>query len=125
MDFFIKWFSGGQEDEDDDVKSVKESSKAVSFKISAHDFGKFEGKPEHWYAFKNKTISTLGVAGFSSILDKATPMRDQEGNHRIYYLFEGATNDGSASHIVKQHKNERDKRATWHSLEDWYEGKTT
>jgi len=79
MDCFNKWFGGGQEDEDDDVESVRESSKAVSFKIAAHDFGKFDGKPEHLYAFKYKTISTLGVAGFSSILDKATPMRDQEG----------------------------------------------
>jgi hypothetical protein len=43
----------------------------------------------------------------------------------VYYLFEGATNDGSASHIVKQHKNEKDGRAAWHSLKDWYEGKTT
>jgi len=47
-------------------------------------------KPEHWYAFKNKTISALGVAGFSTILDKAKPIKDQEGNHRVYYLFEGA-----------------------------------
>ena len=114
MDFFIKWFSGRQEDEDNDAKSVKESSKAVTFKIAVHDFGKFDGKPEHWYTFKNNTISTLGVAGFSPILDKAMPMRDQEGNHCVYYLCEGTTNDGSASHIVKRHKNERDGRAAWH-----------
>ena len=40
-------------------------------------------------------------------------------------LFEGATNDGPASHIVRGHKEERDGRAAWHSLKDWYEGKTT
>jgi len=83
-------------------------------------------KPQHWYTFKNKTMSTLGVAGFSSILDKTKPIiKDQEGNHRVYYLFEGATNDGSASHIVRGHKKERDGRAAWHALKDWYEGKAT
>ena len=82
-------------------------SKAVS-KIAVHDFGKFDGKPEHWYAFKNKTMSTLGVAGFSFILDKTKPIKDQEGNHRLYYLFEGATN---ASHIVRGHKEKRDGKA--------------
>ena len=66
---------------------------------------------------------TLGGAGFSSILDKTKPVKDQEGNHRVYYLFEGATNDGSASHIVRGHKEERDGRAAWYALKDWYEGK--
>ena len=56
-------------------------------------------------------MSTLGVAGFSSILDKTKPIKDQEGNHKVYYLFQGATNDGSASHIVRGHKEERDGRA--------------
>ena len=91
--------------------------------MQANDFGKFDGKPEHWYAFKNKTMSTLG--GFSSILDRTKPIKDREGNHRVYYLFEGETNDGSASHIVRGHKEERDGRAAWHALKDWYEGKKT
>ena len=34
-------------------------------------------------------------------------------------------NDGSASHIVREHKEEIDGRAAWHALKDWYEGKTT
>ena len=96
MVFFLKWLFGSSQDDE------KDSTKAVAFKIGANDFGKFDGRPEHWYAFKNKTMSTLGVAGFSSILDKGKPIKDQEGNHRVYYLFEGATNEGSASHIVKQ-----------------------
>ena len=121
MVFFFNWLFGSRHSEEDE----KYFSKAVSFKIAAHDFGKFDGKPEHWYAFKNKTMSTLGVAGFSSILDKTKPIKDQEGNHRVYYLFKGATNDGSASHIVRGHKEDRDGRAAWHALKDWYEGKTT
>ena len=66
-------------------------------------------------AFKNKTMSTLDDAGFNSILDKTKPIKDQEGNHRVYYLFDGATNDGSASHIVRGHKEERDGRAAWYA----------
>ena len=71
--------------------------------------------PQYWNAFKNKTMSTLGVASFSSILDKTKPIKDQEENHGVYYLFKGATNDGSASHIVRGHKEEKDGRAAWHA----------
>ena len=58
-------------------------------------------------------------------MDKAKPIKDQEGNHRVDYLFEGATNDGSASHIVSGQEEERDGRAAWYALKDWYEGKST
>jgi len=81
MVFFFKWLFGSRQGGEDE----KYFSKAVSFKIAAHDFGKFDGKPEHWYAFKNKIMSALGVAGFSSILDKAKTIKGQEGNHRVYY----------------------------------------
>ena len=81
MVFFFNWLFGSRHSEEDE----KYFSKAVSFKIAAHDFGKFDGKPEHWYAFKNKIMSALGVAGFSSILDKAKTIKGQEGNHRVYY----------------------------------------
>jgi len=106
---------------DNDV--VEGNAQAVSFKITAKDFGKFDGSPEHWFAFKNKTQSTLGIAGFSALLDERIPIRDIEGNWRLYYLFEGATNEGSASHIVKRHKELRDGRAAWQSLVEWYEGR--
>ena len=108
MVFFFNWLFGSRQHGEEDENYF---SKAVSFKIAAHDFGKFDGKPEHCYAFKNKTMSTLDVTGFSSILDMTKPIKDQEGNHRVYYFFEGATNDGSASHIVRGHKEERDGRA--------------
>jgi len=63
MVFFFNWLFGSRQVKED----AKYFSKAASFKIAAHDFVKFNGKPEHWYAFRNKTLSTLGVAGFSSI----------------------------------------------------------
>jgi hypothetical protein len=140
MDFFIRWIFGAEDDDvvNNDVVQVPQEAaqapqnaaneplnRAVTFKITAQDFGKFDGKPEHWYGFKNKTLSTLGVAGFSSILDPARPIVDEEGNRRLYYLFEGATNEGSASHIVKHHRATMDGRAAWQSLKDWYEGRTT
>ena len=127
MDFFIKWLLGHEEDElssNPPLMPEKDEYKAVSFKITAKDFGTFDGKPEHWFPFKHKTESTLGVAGFSSLLDVHVPMSDVEGNRRLYYLLEGATNDGAASHIIKQHKVMKDGRAAWVALKDWYEGKT-
>ena len=141
MDFFIRWIFGVEDDDEVVNNNVIEApqepvpapqdavnqplDRAVAFKITAQDFGKFDGKPEHWYGFRNKMLSTLGVAGFSSILDQARPIVDVEGNRRLYYLFEGATNEGSASHIVKNHRATMDGRAAWHSLKDWYEGRAT
>jgi len=122
MVFFFNWLFGSRQHGEEDEKYF---SKAVFFKTAAHDFGKFDGKPDHCCAFNNKTMSTLGVAGFGSILEMTKPIEDQEGNHRVHYLFEGATNDGSASHILRGHKDERDGRAACHALKDWYEGKTT
>ena len=129
MDYFIKWLFGAEEDGASTQVQVKEgtqnhSYQAVSFKITAKDFGKFDGKPEHWFPFRNKTESTLGVAGFGSLIDTRVPLKDSEGNVRLYYLLEGATNDGSASHIVKKFKVLKDGRAAWSALRDWYEGKT-
>jgi hypothetical protein len=86
MDFFLKWLFGA---EDDGIINQSTSSnhtssfyddemfnKAVTFKITATDFGKFDGRPEHWFPFKNKTESTLGIAGFSSLADEKVPIKD-------------------------------------------------
>ena len=124
MDFFIKWITGTKDDDLNEFNVDGDSNKAVTFKITAKDFGKFDGIPTHWFAFKNKVQSTLGIAGFSSLLDERIPIKDVEGNRHLYYLFEGATNDGSASHIVKKHKVMKDGRAAWQSLVESYEGKT-
>lgn len=123
MNFFLNWLRG-DEDEGDFIPrpAAIQGELAASFKITAKDFGKFDGMPEHWFSFKNKTKSTLGIAGFSSLLDPNVPIRDIEGNHRLYFLFEGATNEGAASHIVKRHKETMDGRAAWQSLVDWFEG---
>ena len=123
MNFFLNWL-WGNEDEGDFIPrpAAIQGELAATFKITAKDFGKFDGMPEHWFSFKNKTKSTLGIAGFSSLLDPDAPIRDIEGNHRLYFLFEGATNEGAASHIVKRHKATMDGRAAWQSLVDWFEG---
>ena len=143
MDYFIKWMFGADDDDIDvdfapavnlDPNQVQPSGtiptmpeldyQAVNFKITPKDFGKFDGKPEHWFPFRNKTESTLGVAGFGSLIDVRVPLKDSEGNRRLYYLLEGATNDGAASHIVKKCKVLKDGRAAWLALKEWYEGKT-
>ena len=67
MDFFIRWIFGVAVDQPLDG--------AVAFKITTQDFGKFDGMSEHWYGYRTKMLSTLGVAGFSSILDQARPSK--------------------------------------------------
>jgi len=59
MVFFFSWLFGITQDTKEDVKYF---SKAVSFKIAVHDFGKFDGKPEHWYVFMNKKNDCMRVS---------------------------------------------------------------
>jgi len=48
--------------------------------------------------------------------------RYKEGNQRIYYLLQSATNGGGAAHIVRWFAVEENGHAAWQALIDWYEG---
>ena len=68
---FFDWLFGSRQGEEDE----KYFSRTVSFKIAAHDFGKFDGKPEHWYAFKNKMLQAsvlFSIRQSQSRIKKAT-----------------------------------------------------
>ena len=50
MNFFLNWLRGN-EDEGDFIPrpAAIQGELAATFKITAKDFGKFDGMPEHWF----------------------------------------------------------------------------
>jgi hypothetical protein len=47
---------------------------------------------------------------------------NKDGNNRIFYLLQTATNGGGASHVVRKHASTADGAAAWQALMGWYEG---
>jgi hypothetical protein len=47
---------------------------------------------------------------------------NKDGNNRIFYLLQTATNGGGASHVVRKHTATADGAAAWQALMGWYEG---
>jgi 2'-5' RNA ligase len=78
MVFFLSWIFETTGDEDEDHEG---STKTVSFKITAHDFGTFDDKQDcAWMNFQEQdNVHSLGNR-LSSSMDKLKPMRDQERN---------------------------------------------
>ncbi len=75
---------------------------SVSIKLSCADFGTFDDRSDHWITFKENTLSKAGVGGYSQYFKEGfveTP-ENKEGNNRIFYLLQTATNGGGASHVV-------------------------
>ncbi len=45
-----------------------------------------------------------------------------EGNQRIFYLLQSATNGGGAAHVVRKFTNTANGHGAWQALLAWYEG---
>jgi hypothetical protein len=113
----------------DEERSAKTSiqSKAqdsVNIKLSCADFGTFDGRSNHWITFKENTLSKAGVGGYAQYFkeDFEEGPGNKEGNNRIFYLLQTATNGGGASHIVRKHAATANGHAAWRALLAWYEG---
>jgi hypothetical protein len=81
--------------------NTKEDSVAIKF--SRSDFGTFHGQADKCITFKENILSKDGVGSYSMYLKKEFLLesRYKEGNQRIYYLLQSATNGGGAAHIVR------------------------
>jgi hypothetical protein len=69
---------------------------SVSIKLSCADFGVFDGRSDHWITFKENTLSKAGVGGYAQYFkeDFIETLSNKEGNNRIFYLLQTATNGG-------------------------------
>lgn len=97
---------------------------SVSIKLSCADFGTFDGRSDHWITFKENTLSKAGVGGYAQYFkeDFTETASNREGNNRIFYLLQTATNGGGASHVVRKYATSADGHAAWRGLLAWYEG---
>jgi hypothetical protein len=95
----------------------------VSIKLTCTDFDTFNGRCNQWITFKENTLSKAGVGGYAQFFrtDYTPSEHIREGNQRIFYLLQNATNGGGASHIIHRHMQEADGHAAWQSLLAWYE----
>jgi hypothetical protein len=97
---------------------------SVSIKLSCADFGTFNGRSDHWITFKENTLSKAGVGGYAQYFKEGfiETNSSKEGNNRIFYLLQTATNGGGASHVVRKYAARADGHAAWQALLAWYEG---
>jgi hypothetical protein len=49
-------------------------------------------------------------------------VNNKEGNNKIFYLLQMATNGGGASHVVRKFIPSANGHGAWQALFAWYEG---
>jgi hypothetical protein len=102
----------------------RKNQDSVSINLCCADFGTFDGRSDHLIQFKENTLSKDGVGGYAQYFkeDFMESASNQEGNNRIFYLLQTATNGGGASHVVRKYAAATDGHAAWRALLAWYEG---
>jgi hypothetical protein len=97
---------------------------SVTIKLSCADFGTFNGRSDQWIHFQENTLSKAGVGGYAQYFKQEFQQTEnnRDGNNRIFYLLQTATNGGGASHVVRKHAATADGAAAWQALMGWYEG---
>jgi hypothetical protein len=113
--------------DEDRSKRVTTNSKhhnSVTIKLSCADFGVFNGRSDQWISFKENTLSKAGVGGYAQYFrqDFIQKESNREGNNRIFYLLQTATNGGGASHVVHKYSATADGAAAWQALMAWCKG---
>jgi hypothetical protein len=100
----------------------EKSHDSVTIKLSCADFGTFNGRSDQWISFKENTLSKAGVGGYAQYFKQGFIISygNREGNNRIFYLLQTATNGGGD--VVRKHASSADGGAAWQSLLAWYEG---
>jgi hypothetical protein len=92
-------------DDSDSTTRKGNGPESVNIKLSCTDFGTFNGRSDHWIFFKENILSKAGVGGYAQYFQQDFHLTEQnkEGNNRIFYLLQNATNGGGASHVVRKH----------------------
>jgi hypothetical protein len=91
---------------------------SVSIKLSCADFGKFNGRSDQWITFKENTLSKAGVGGYAQYFKAGfvETESNKEGNNRIFYLLQTASDGGGASHVVRKFIPNADGHGAWQAL---------
>ena len=100
-----------------------ESLKRSNVKLQAQQVTSFNGNALNWRSLKKKTRAAIGTAGLLNILDdEAYAKKNPIDNETVFHILQVATSDGSASHLVDQHEDEKDGHKAYVALVSWYEG---
>jgi hypothetical protein len=116
------WKRDKNRDEVEDTN--RDQGKSIPIRLNCAVFGSFNGRSDHWITFKENILSKEGVGGYSQYLKldfKVNP-QNEEGNQRIFYLLQSATNGGGAAHVVHKFTNTANGHSAWQALLAWYEG---
>ncbi len=81
---------------------TRDQGKSIPIRLNCADFGTFNGRSDYWISFKENILSKVGVGGYSQYLrpDFKLNPQNEEGNQRIFYLLQSATNGGGAAHVT-------------------------
>jgi hypothetical protein len=117
-------FSQESRDDNNNTTRRKCEPESVNIKLSCTDFGTFNGRSDNWISFKENILSKAGVGGYAQYFqhDFRLNENNQEGNNRIFYLLQNATNGGGACHEVRKHLTNADGNGVWKSLLAWHKG---
>ncbi len=116
------WRTDEARDEIETYSRLQE--KSIPIRLNCTDFGTFNGRADQWIGFKENILSKAGVGGYSQYLrsDFKLDSMNQEGNQRIFYLLQSATNGGGAAHVVRKFTNSADGHGAGQSLLGLFEG---
>jgi hypothetical protein len=115
---------GSKERRDDVEEPDMDREKSMPIRLNCADFGTFNGRADQWIGFKENIMSKVGVVGYSQYLRREFILnhRNEEGNQRMFYLLQSATNGGGAAHVVRKYTCAEDRNGAWLVLLAWYEG---
>jgi hypothetical protein len=97
--------------------------KGMNLKLEAQKIKEFSGHFDGWQKWKSPKECAFDGSGYEKILsDNEFASLNEQMNRVVYAQLYVATLEGTAHHLVKQHKSTKDGNASWKSLCDWFDG---
>eukprot|EP00957_Ditylum_brightwellii_P023286 1757236-Ditylum_brightwellii.AAC.1 len=89
----------------------------LNLKLASQNIVGFSGRIKDRQKWKNRTLCAFVGSGYDAVLKKkSTVVRNPQCNQVVYSQLAVATSGGTAYHLVKAHKKERDGYDVWQSL---------
>lgn len=94
-----------------------------TLKMGKYTIKDFSGKEQHWIKWKEETIAAFAATGYDKVLKSASyARRHKMENKAIFAMLSGALTDGSARHVLGNHRLKQDGQGAWIELTKWYDG---
>eukprot|EP00957_Ditylum_brightwellii_P151688 11551599-Ditylum_brightwellii.AAC.1 len=94
-----------------------------NLKLESQKIMELTGRSEDWQKWKTRTQCALDGSGYEGILNYSNyAFRHLDMSCIVYSQLLVATLGGTAHHLVKQFKKEKDENKAWNALLEWYDG---